>query len=258
MMLNQRDFAYASTKELRDLVFKATQELAYRRDRKKEDKLIPIIYMLQPLIIPKNAKATEHNEIIRKYNGDNLLSLPIFPDIHERATYLSSLLDQDWSFLYAHKDHNTEPKFYVYAHVRPSRNNIHLDEKHGGDYGGMPFYIGKGTGSRVTNFRRGDEHSNMLRTLGRSGSTKDDIAHILFDNLTESKALEIEAKLIYFFGAVHDRSRGCSTLINFDLPIIPQYINGAMTHYKVFDENEVIEEEGTRKKLKKKPRKTKK
>ena len=53
------------------------------------------------------------------------------------------------------------------------------------------------------------------------GYEKKDIVKIVFSGLTESKALEIESKLILFFGSIYERKKGAS-LYNLDIPSRPE------------------------------------
>ena len=133
--------------------------------------------------------------------------------------YLDDLMRQDWSHIYSGGD--TDAKFYVYAHVRPSGKNIrHQGESISLDLPGQPFYIGKGCGSRAFDLNRNQGHGAVLRELFADGSTAEKIVHILFEEQTEAKALEIEAKLIYFFGTQYQRGRR-GLLVNLDVPKTP-------------------------------------
>lgn len=64
----------------------------------------------------------------------------------------------------------------------------------------IPFYVGKGKGSRVSNKERNTLYrktKSVIESQGGNVQTK-----ILFDNLTEKEALVLEAKLIDIFGFV--------------------------------------------------------
>lgn len=133
--------------------------------------------------------------------------------------YLDELMQQDWSSLYRGGD--DQARFYVYAHVRPSGKIIrHQSESISLHLPGQPFYIGKGCGSRAFDLNRNQGHGAVLRELFADGAKAEKIVHILFDGLTEAKAFEIEAKLIYFFGTQYQRGRR-GLLVNLDVPVTP-------------------------------------
>lgn len=81
--------------------------------------------------------------------------------------------------------------FYVYAHYIP------------GDP--LPFYIGKGSGYRIT--RRNDRSAWWKRIVNKYGLE----AKILYENLSYSEANNLEKKLIKEFGR---RDVGTGILIN--------------------------------------------
>lgn len=59
---------------------------------------------------------------------------------------------------------------------------------------------------------------------------------------SEQKALEIEAKCIYFFGTIYEPGkrgkRGC--LLNLDIPKFPEF-SGVMLHHKTGNEAQGVE-----------------
>mgnify|MGYP000373087046 CR=1 FL=1 len=61
------------------------------------------------------------------------------------------------------------------------------------------------------------------------GYEKKDIVKIVFSGLSERKALEIESKLILFFGSIYERKKGAS-LYNLDIPSRPKF-NGLMAKF---------------------------
>ena len=71
----------------------------------------------------------------------------------------------------------TSPTFYVYLHLRESD--------------GKPFYVGKGCGKRAFNFSGRSQYWN--RVSSKHGCT----VKILFDNLTEDVAFELEKEIIH-------------------------------------------------------------
>lgn len=157
-------------------------------------------------------------------NSSGLLAIP---SLYERkhgtcSIYMRALIGQDWSHVFNGGD--TDEKYYVYAHIDPTKSSFITDKRCGGNYGGMPFYIGKGTGNRAYDLKRNQGHGLKLRQLIEEGITESQIVNILFSNISEAKALEIEAKLIYFFGTVYSRAtkkKGC--LLNLDVPLVPDF-----------------------------------
>lgn len=136
-----------------------------------------------------------------------------------RLTELDDLMAQDWSHLFAGDD---EPKYYVYAHVYPfMKTNDFCND---GDFKmalpGMPFYIGKGCGDRAWDLKRNEGHGVELRQLLANGNTPEQIVCVIKDGISERAALEIESKLIYFFGTKFERDRR-GLLVNLDIPKRP-------------------------------------
>lgn len=163
-----------------------------------------------------NAQILEHNSGslyappgIRRKKPQNL------------APYLPALLRQDWSSLYppAHG----EQKFYVYAHVDPRQPVFVTDKRCGGNYKGMPFYIGKGVGNRAYDLKRNQGHGHRLRQVLDAGYGPDDIVHILFRDLDEGFAFEVEAKLIYLFGTIYEKRHEKGCLLNLEIPPVPEF-----------------------------------
>jgi hypothetical protein len=133
--------------------------------------------------------------------------------------YLDELVRQDWSAIYCGGD--SEKKYYVYAHVRPSGKTIrYKGSSIELDLPGLPFYIGKGCGGRAYDLNRNQGHGAILSELASSGVHPQEIVRIIDDGLTEAEALELEAKLIYFFGTQYQRGRR-GILVNLDVPRVP-------------------------------------
>ncbi len=61
-----------------------------------------------------------------------------------------------------------------------------------------PFYVGKGKGNRYEKLKRNETYRKVLQVLDSRG-LKPEI-RIIANNLAESKALEVESKLIDIFG----------------------------------------------------------
>lgn len=155
-------------------------------------------------------------------NSSKVLSLyAINEPLHVREKYLSSLLDQNWSKTYPCNGGPCD--FYVYAHVDPTLRIVSMPSGCDGSFGGTPFYIGKGAGQRAFDLKRNQGHGKKIGELIDKGWGKEDIVSILFDGLTEQKALEIESKLIYFFGTIYQADRKHTCLMNLDVPKTPKH-----------------------------------
>ena len=129
--------------------------------------------------------------------------------------YLDVLLDDDWSHLF---DGDNEKKYYVYFHITPNAQNIKSTSiKLPINTNGMPFYVGKGTGNRAYDLNRNQGHGALLKQLKDSGYSANDIVYIVKDGMTEPEALELESKLIYFFGTKYEETRR-GILVNLDIP----------------------------------------
>lgn len=139
---------------------------------------------------------------------------------HHWLKYLNELLAQDWSHLFPG---TSDPKYYVYMHYAPNSKAIRYVGEHAViKTSGLPFYIGKGCGDRAFDMKRNQGHGATLRELlGRYTPT--DIVSIVKDGLTEQKALELESKLIYFFGTKYEKGRR-GILVNLDIPLRPMGI----------------------------------
>jgi hypothetical protein len=137
--------------------------------------------------------------------------------------YLPALMAQDWSGVYP--DSGGDRRFYVYAHVDPREPCLMLPKEHGGNWGGQPFYIGKGCDDRAYDLKRNEGHGRRLRILRGLGYEAQDVVKIVYRDLTESEAMCIESKLIYFFGSSFD-SHGRSDvacLLNIAVPQTPEF-----------------------------------
>lgn len=139
---------------------------------------------------------------------------------HCHLQELDGLMAQDWSHLFPEGD--PEERYYVYAHVYPQvkAKDFRSQGEFGLDLPGTPFYIGKGCGERAWDLKRNEGHGVELRSLTSRGCTPDQIVHVVRDKLTERKALEVESKLIYFFGTKFERDRR-GLLVNLDIPKRP-------------------------------------
>lgn len=98
-----------------------------------------------------------------------------------------------------------ENRFYVYVLRRPDKEDPLEPGK------GQPFYVGKGSNGRIGNHRR---EGNFLRNKSGPKNIKIKIIHklwkqnldfeedIIFDNLTEQEAFEIEIQMIGTYGRI--------------------------------------------------------
>lgn len=146
-------------------------------------------------------------------------------------------IEQDWSDLFT-GSYDETPDYYVYAHVDPRKKN-HLFGRFSGF--GLPFYIGKGKASRYMCRRRSKPHLAQITELESIGYDLGQIAKIYKGGLTEKEALELESKLINFFGCrsempklkhAYINGRKCGTLINTDTGIRPQWIDDQIASCK--------------------------
>lgn len=172
--------------------------------------------------------------IIERVNASALLAIPVSGNHQVRRPYLKALLSQDWSSLFLNTCDVNE-KYYVYAHVDPTGVQFAVENEFGGNWGGTPFYIGKGSGQRAFDLKRNQMHGKLIAKAMKAGFEARDIVHIIARDLSESSALELEAKYIYFFGQALESKHG--TLVNLDQSMIPMF-TGEMTRYeKVKKEN---------------------
>lgn len=129
---------------------------------------------------------------------------------------------EDWSQLFP--PGCEDRRFYVYAHINPRKGSL----KKGGEFKlympGLPFYVGKGTGNRAWQLNRNEGHGVELKMLRDQGVADSEIVHIVRNDLTEREALEIESKLIYFFGTKFESGRK-GILVNLDFPARPDNHN---------------------------------
>lgn len=128
---------------------------------------------------------------------------------------------ENWEYLFPHCD--TEPKFYVYAHlVQSTRRKAIPNCELPLGLRALPFYIGKGSGGRAYDFDRNGGHRAFLRAHRRLGRDDKPEVVILRDGLTEAAALAWESKLVYFFGTKYEAERP-GPLLNLDMPKRPEW-----------------------------------
>lgn len=168
------------------------------------------------------------NGLIFEKNSSSLMALPnLRRKPGSRSAYLPALMAQDWSHIYPQNDDDN--RYCVYAHVDPRvRFRMNIGDT---NFTGRPFYIGKGTGNRPHDLKRNQGHGKAIKSVLSAGYKPDQIVNILFNNLTETKAFEIESKLIYFFGTVYQEDRKFGILQNLDIPKTPEF-TGEMHKYR--------------------------
>lgn len=214
------DFASYSDELLVEIQKQLRAEIAERKRTRGIKKRVEFIKNLNPLAF---GDESSFNRAVHANNSASFLSLPFQEGkCGTRAKYLKSLLAQDWSYFFRGYDAN-QSSFYVYVHSDPRENVFVVRPEFGGNYGGLPFYVGKGQGQRAWDLKRNQGHGKKIREILSDGFEKGDLVKIVFDNLSEAKAMEIEAKLIYFFGTIYERKRG-SSLLNLDLSCRPEFV----------------------------------
>lgn len=116
----------------------------------------------------------------------------------KRFALCFSILESDISDLYSTLALDTKARYYVYAQCdtsRPLDVTKTLDAfaaTQGLTY--QPFYIGKGTSGRDSVASRNETHRKVLQRLSVLGKEPETVR--LAINLTESAALQLEAKLM--------------------------------------------------------------
>lgn len=157
----------------------------------KELPLSTIVKEMRPHLAP----AGEKNDFVR---GDFVKT--------KNQSILFDFLNDDWSFLF-NETYDEERKYYVYYHSNPNYRDTEF--KNGDEsitFKGRPFYVGKGTGLRFQSKHRSRSHIAILNKI-ESVYSKNEIYHIFKDGLSEREALELEAKLITFFGCESEVSK---------------------------------------------------
>ena len=192
---------------------------------------IESLYMMRDLIADeislrkrKARQAKESKKPRKTYIVRGLLDIPYENrNCYSQLMYLPSLLNQDWSHLF--ESSNTDNDFYVYAHTDIRGHATYPLGLRSG-LKGRPFYIGKGRGDRAYNLVRNGGHGEKIKDLIHEGVEKTSIPIIVFDKLTEAKALELEAKLIHFFGTIYAGNRSGQRrgkLLNINYPPLPSF-----------------------------------
>lgn len=120
---------------------------------------------------------------------------------------LIDFLSEDWGHLFT-GEYSEEKIYYVYYHTDPSMPDMRF--RRDSDevvFRGRPFYIGKGVGDRYKSLKRSRSHISVVNRIAATGIRKDEIFHIFKGCISEKEALELEAKLITFFGCWSELDR---------------------------------------------------
>ena len=123
----------------------------------------------------------------------------------ERFRLCQEIFETDISSIYAGLPLDETRKYYVYAHLNSSRC-IAVRKDGVTSFGatiGMkffPFYVGKGCGDRCWDINRSEVHRKISQYL--RGLEKEIEVVKLRADLSESEALQMEAKLIDIFGLI--------------------------------------------------------
>jgi hypothetical protein len=131
------------------------------------------------------------------------------PTKKERSYEIFAACNKIWSAdissIYENLQLDPVKKYYVYAHLDTTKkiaagyNAITtFAASLGMTY--FPFYIGKGTDSRCENLNRNETHRKVVQKIKIVG--KEPIVYKLVENVSESEALQYEAKLIDIFGLI--------------------------------------------------------
>jgi hypothetical protein len=139
----------------------------------------------------------------------------------EQLQACQQILETDISSVYAELPLDSERKYYVYAHLDPSRKiavGVHSVTTFAATLGltFFPFYIGKGIGDRCFDLNRSETHRKIVQRIKARGQDVEVVK--LREGLTESEALQFEAKLIDIFGLIPYKGR----LANLDEGMKPQ------------------------------------
>lgn len=216
--MNYHQLKYLETEDLRTIIRDAQTVLSQRHQKQKS----------------KNKDLENSRENLNKHrdlyerNSSGVLAIPeqCRKPGPSSEYFLPALINQDWSDFYPENEKDTTPIYYVYAHVDPTKKCFHTEAITEKSFKGRPFYIGKGSGNRAYDLNRNQGHGRILKRLTDSGYMPSDIVQIVFNKLPENKALELEAKLIYYFGTVYEDVATHNIkkwLVNLEVPKLPDF-----------------------------------
>jgi len=122
---------------------------------------------------------------VLEINSTLLLAMPMSPreQFDEKRVFLQCLLSQDWSHLFLSYE-DTPGSFYVYAHVDPRHAGFACEKINILPLQGIPFYVGKGVGSRAYDLKRNQGHGKIIQYLLGQGYTEGSLVRILFSGLS--------------------------------------------------------------------------
>jgi hypothetical protein len=120
----------------------------------------------------------------------------------------SYLMNEDWSGLFSDREDGTFDN-YVYIHVDPRQSSsvLHFNYDGASIRLQIPFYVGSGREKRAYNFKRCRQHTKKLREIVDAGYGRHEIAIIICSEMSKAEALELESKLILFWGCLISSSK---------------------------------------------------
>jgi len=125
------------------------------------------------------------------------------------------IYNADISSAYKGMSFDTNPIYYVYTHCEPT-HNAHVGKNGKTTFAAtigmtkLPFYVGKGTGTRAFDLNRNESHRKIRQRLQKF--QKEIVVEIIKDRLSELDALMLESKIIDIFGLITSNGK----LVNLD------------------------------------------
>lgn len=133
--------------------------------------------------------------------------------IREQFFACQNIWNADLSSLFSEMELDAQSNYYVYVHCDPGAK-IAIGRDGRSSFGAtigmthLPFYVGKGVGSRAFDLNRNETHRKIRQNL--SSFNKEPVVLILKNDLTELEALSYESKLIDIFGVIGKGGRLCN------------------------------------------------